>query len=313
MELTDKCPYCEQPITRQKYEAILARIRREEQERIRSLEAAARKQLDEKYRHELEALRQALKKQQDEAILKREAHFAREREAYQRKIQDLQRQIEKKTAHELGDGAELDLFEVLHTAFPEDAIQRVPKGETGADVIQEVRYRGEVCGTIIYDSKNRRAWRSDFVAKLKEDKAQIGAAHAVLASVSFPRGEQELCVEDGVIVVHPKRAIYIAHVLRSSMITLHRQGLSLKERTGKMAELYRYLSSGDFTQRVREAEELVDKLRELDSQERDSHEKNWKLRERLLIRMKTALGDIDNRVTAIMEKKDSGGVAAAAS
>src|SRR5439155_5363810 len=146
----------------------------------------------------------------------------------------------------------------------------------GADVVHEVRYRGEACGLIIYDSKNRRAWRNDFVAKLKEDKVRADAAHAVLASMAFPRGEEELCVEAGVIIVHPKRAVYIAHVLRASMIALHRQGLTLQERGTKMVALYRYMSSGEFRQRLHEASDLVDKLRQLEVQERDDHEKRWK-------------------------------------
>ena len=137
-----KCPYCGQPITR----AIRARIRQMEQKRLNSLAIKAREQAEERLRRELEAQRQTLKKQHDHEVMKLKSESARERAANQRKLKELERQLEKKTAHELGDGAELDLLQALTEAFREDAVQRVPKGDAGADVVHEVRYRGEVCG-----------------------------------------------------------------------------------------------------------------------------------------------------------------------
>jgi len=304
--LTESCPYCGQPITRQQLDVIRARIRQEEQQKLNALAIEARKQIEEKYRCESEAQKQALKKQLDDALTRSNLQFAKERTTYQRKIQDLERQMEKKTANQLGDSQEVDLAQELSQAFREDVVRRVAKGDAGADVIQDVRYHGEVCGRIIYDSKNRRAWRNDFVPKLKEDKAQADAAHAVLVSRAFPRGDEEMCIEDGVIVVHPKRAVYIAQVLRASMIELHRQGLSLQERGTKMVALYRYMTSGDFRQRLREASELVGNLRQLDTLERDDHEKRWKTRERLHTRLKASTDDIDTQVTAIMEQGEVG-------
>ena len=59
-------------------------------------------------------------------------------------------------------------------------------------------------------------------------------------------------------------------------------------------------------ERLREADELVDKLRLLDSDERDDHEKRWKVRERLHTRIKASMGDIDTQVSAIMEREHEG-------
>jgi hypothetical protein len=85
------------------------------------------------------------------------------------------------------------------------------------------------------------------------------------------------------------------------MIALHRQSLSLHERGTKMVALYRYMTSIEFSQRLQEAGELVDKLRQLDAQERDDHEKRWKSRERFHVRLRASTDDIEARVTAIME------------
>ena len=68
----------------------------------------------------------------------------------------MENQLKKKTANELGDGAEIDLFEALRESFSGDKITRIPKGQAGADILHEVLYKGEACGRIIVDSKNRQ-------------------------------------------------------------------------------------------------------------------------------------------------------------
>ncbi len=73
-----------------------------------------------------------------------------------------------------------------------------------------------------------------------------------------------------------------------------------------MAALYRYMSSGDFRQRLREAGELVDKLRQLDAEERDRHEKVWKSRERLNIQIRASVDDVEAQVAAILERPTEG-------
>jgi len=87
----------------------------------------------------------------------------------------------------------------LRGAFPDDLIHRVPKGQPGADIHQQVRYKGEVCGRIVFDSKNRQKWGYEFVTKLREDQVEAKADHAILSTTMFPSGKKELCIESGVI------------------------------------------------------------------------------------------------------------------
>ena len=60
----------------------------------------------------------------------------------QSELADMQRKLEGKTANELGEGSEIDLFEQLRATFEGDRIQRVGKGVNGADVIHEVIHNG---------------------------------------------------------------------------------------------------------------------------------------------------------------------------
>ena len=104
------------------------------------------------------ARRQALQREKDAAVLAEKAKVLK----LQSELADMQRKLEGKSAHELGEGSEVDLFEQLRDAFEGDRIQRVAKGVNGADVIHEVVHNGKVCGKIIYDAKNRDAWQNEF-------------------------------------------------------------------------------------------------------------------------------------------------------
>jgi hypothetical protein len=315
MERSERCPLCRQPITRREYEAIEKRIRKEERARVAASEAKARRELREEHQREIAAVtagqerrlarqRELLQTDHDRALLKVKAEANRENERLQRRTKELQRALEKKTAHELGDGPERDLETELRAAFGDDAFQRVARGELGADVLQDVRYKGAACGRIIYDAKNHKAWRTDFVTKLRADKARHEAAAAVLVTTVFPAGVRYFCVDGDVCIVHPDAVIHLAGILRRSLIALHRQGLSLQARSGKIAALYKYLASGDFADQIKTAEGLVADLRTLDSRERDAHEKVWKERERLVTRTKATIDDIDTQITGIMERDD---------
>src|ERR1700722_257881 len=113
--------------------------------------------------------RQALEKDRSAALLKQQGEHNRHRESLQKKVKTLEHQLQKKTANELGDGGEIDIFEALRDAFQGDKITRIQKGQPGADILHEILYKGEVCGRIVVDSKNRQAWQNAFVDKLRKD------------------------------------------------------------------------------------------------------------------------------------------------
>ena len=319
MSPTEHCPLCGHAITSEELAVIEARVHEEERAREVASEAKLRRELRQVHDRELTALaasqaaalarqREAMQADRDRALLKVRAEANRENERLQKKTKELQRALEKKTANDLGDGQERDIELDLRTAFMppagEDAIQRVARGELGADILHDVRYKGATCGRIVYDSKNHKAWRSDFVTKLRQDKARHDAAAAVLVTTAFPSGTRYFCVDGDVCIVHPDAVVHIAGVLRRSLIALHRQGLSLQARSGKLAALYRYLASGDFADQIRTAETLVADLRKLDARERDAHDKVWKERERLITRAKATIDEIDTQITGVMERED---------
>ncbi len=287
---------------------IEAAARKQLAEKVKALEAreaSVRKQLAEEAakagKKQMDEQRAILERDRDQAIAHLRAEFARERWAAQKKVADLERQLQKKTPHELGDGAEIDLFEALREAFPGDRISRVQKGETGADIHHEVLYKGESCGRIVVDSKNRKAWQNVFGSKLRQDQVAAKAEHAILATNVFPAGQRELCIHEGVLVMSPARVVLMSQLLRSQMVRMHVQGLSMKERSGKMGRLYKYMTSEACSQRFKEVAKITDDILELDVQEVKEHEKNWKTRGRMATRLKGIWRELDTEISAILE------------
>ena len=170
--------------------------------------------------------------------------------------------------------------------------------------MHQVPYKGEVCGRIVYDSKNRQGWQWSYVAKLRADQVTARAEHAILPTAVFPSGKKELCVESGVILVNPARVVQIVTLLRDAMIRMHVRGLSMEERTSKMARLYKYITSDAHMKRFQEAARLTDDILDVDVQEKRAHDNVWKKRGSLVVRLKNVLREDDVDISAIIERRD---------
>jgi hypothetical protein len=272
---------------------------------LEAKEATVRKELQEQaerqMQKELNEQRAILEKARDQDVLKKQVEFNREREGWQKKMLEFEKKLQQKTANEIGEGAEVDVYEVLREAFPHDHITRVAKGQPGADIHHEIIYKGESCGRIILDSKNRQAWQNSYITKLRQDQTEAGAEAAILATTVFPSGKKELCNESGVIVVNPARAVHIVSLLRNHMIRMHVLGLSAKERGGKMNQLYKFITSEGYSQRFTEATKLTDDILELDVKEKKDHDNLWKKRGTLATRLNHVLRELDTEISAIVE------------
>src|SRR5947209_2517894 len=194
--------------------------------------------------------RDAIVQDNEKKELARAAEAAREHASFQKKIDDLQRLLADKTANELGDDAEIDLFETLRDVFPDDRITRIKKGEPGADIKQEVMYKGVVAGALFFDSKNRKAWQSNFATKLRKDQVDGNADHAILSTTAFPSGKKEFCLESGVILARPGRICDLAVLLRAEIIKAYVGGLANQKRSEKKDALYQYIASDEYRQKT---------------------------------------------------------------
>lgn len=216
------------------------------------------------------------------AVLAEQAKAFDERQKMQEKLALLQKQIENKTAQEIGEGPEADLFELLRNAFEGDRIRRVAKGLQGADVIHEVIRNGQVCGKIVYDSKSRNAWKNEFVTKLRADQLAERAEHAILSCNKLPQGAQQIHVQDGVIIAHPQRVLALAQILRRHVIETHELRIGNEKRDEKTAELYAFITSDRCKQLLEQIALQAQRMLELEAAEERAHRMTWEKRGKLI-------------------------------
>ncbi len=221
-------------------------------------------------------------------------------------LADMQRKLEGKTAHELGEGSEVDLFDELRGAFESDRIQRVPKGVNGADVIHEVIHNGRVCGKIIYDAKNRDAWQNGFAIKLKADKLAQGADFAILSSNKFPKDKAHIHNQDGVIVANPARVLAIVEILRDQLVRMLELRVSNEARGTKMEDLYTFITSEHCRQLIEQVEAQAGKMLELDSKEQEAHRRVWDQRKKLINAVQKARSDLSFEIDRIIGTAGNG-------
>ena len=328
---TEKCPWCGSTITHAKFLQIQAAIREDERTKLADAEKNLRAQLEKevavhaqklmKERQALEAerakmakqfdtalkkevanVRQILQKDREAALLRKDAEFAREREALQKKISDMSRRVKK--GGDIGEGAEIDMYDELHGAFPDDQITRLKSKTGAANLLHDVRYKGKSAGRILIDAKPRGAWQQAFVTKLRQEQSDTGADHAILSTTIFPAGKRELFVDGGVIVVAPARVRAIVEVLRKALIAMHVAKLSDAERADKVGRLFKFITSSTFKRKLSEASDLANEALQIDVDEKRAHDNVWKKRGTVLTRIKNVLRDIDTDVAAILESRD---------
>jgi hypothetical protein len=215
-------------------------------------------------------------------------------------VKKLQRQLEQKTAGELGEGAEIDLLDQLKGAFKGDHIQHVGKGKAGADIIHEVMLNGKVCGRIIYDSKNRLQWRDEYATKLRDDQIAAKAEYAVLSSNVFPSGAKQLYERDGVIIASPARVLILVQILRRTIVQMHTLSLSNRERAEKTAALYAFIRSDGCKQLFERIGEHTDGLLELQVKDKKQHEAMWEKQGNLVRAIQKASGGLTYSIDRII-------------
>jgi hypothetical protein len=255
-----------------------------------------------------EALEAAQKQKEDLQREKESAVLAANAKVLklQSELADMQRKLEGKTAHELGEGSEVDLFEQLRAAFETDRIQRVPKGVNGADVIHEVVHNGKVCGRIVYDAKNRNAWQNEFASKLKADKLAQGADFAILASNKFPKDKAHVHNQDGVIVASPARVLAIVEILREQLVRMLELRVSNEARGSKMEDLYAFITSEHCRQLIEQVDAQAGKMLDLDAKEQEAHRRLWDARRKLINAVQKARSDLSFEIDRIIGTAGNG-------
>jgi hypothetical protein len=259
-------------------ELELRRQKRALEEKAASLELEVTRRID----AERSKIREETAKNIEEEHRLKDAEKDKKLQDALRVNEELRRKLEQGSQQTQGEVLELELEHLIGTEFPTDQVEAVPKGVTGADVLQRVFSRsGHLCGTIVWESKRTKAWNDAWVQKLKDDQRTVKADIAVLVSEALPKDVENFGrVSSSVWVADPKFAINLATALRIQLVEVATVKLAAVGKNEKMELLFRYLSGPEFKQRV---EAIVEAFIEMDAdlqEERRVAERRWAKREK---------------------------------
>ena len=260
----------------QRSQADLLRKQRELDDARRELELTVEKRVQDG----LAEARARARKEAEESLKLKVLEKDQTISSMQRTIEELKRKAEQGSQQQQGEALELELENMLRARFPLDAIEPVPKGEFGGDVLQGVTGPGgQPCGSILWESKRTRNWSDGWLAKLRDDQRAARAEISVLVSQALPKGIESFDVVDGVWVASPRAALPVATVLRHLLQQIGMARAASEGQQTKTELVYRYLTGPRFRQRVEAIVEAFSSMREDLDKERKAILKQWAKRE----------------------------------
>lgn len=227
------------------------------------------------------AAREGFERKVAEAVAAERTKAYAERQKLNAQLQDLQRKLQKKTANDLGDEGELDLYSELAREFPMDQIEPIKKGVEGGDIWASIIHNGNTCGTIPIESKNTSHFMNKYVTKLRADQLREKADHAILVTRAFPAGCEQLAVQNDVVIVAPLRLLVLMGLLRRQVISAHSARLSQEDRAEKASAIDRFIVSDTFRQMLDQIGKLTGELTAVDHSEFVAHQRVWSRRAEL--------------------------------
>lgn len=209
--------------------------------------------------------------------------------AMQKQIEELKRRAEQGSQQLQGEVQELELENLLRSKFAFDAIEPVPKGEYGGDVLHRVfGTGGQSGGTILWEFKRTKHWSDAWLIKLRDDQRIAKAEIAVIVSHVLPKSIDTFEMIDGVWVTHPRAALPVAMILRQSLLEIALARQSSEGQQTKTEMVYQYLTGPRFRQRVEAIVEAFSTMQEDLDKEKKAIMKQWAKREEQIERVMSA-------------------------
>jgi len=260
----------------QKTQADLLRKQRELDDAKRELDLTVEKRVQEG----LAATRQQAKKEVEDELKLKVAEKEQTILSMQKQIEELKRKAEQGSQQLQGEVMELQLEALLRAKFPRDTIEPVAKGERGADVLHHVLGPlGQVCGTVLWESKRAKNWSDGWLAKLRDNQRDAKAEVAVIVSKTMPEGIESFGLIDDVWVAHPSVALPVAIIIRHSIVEVALARQAKEGQQTKMELLYRYLTGPHFRQRVQTIIEAFSTMKKDLETEKKVITKQWAKRD----------------------------------
>jgi hypothetical protein len=231
----------------QKAQAEIVRKQRELEDAKREIALT----IENKVQMSLEQVRAKAKQEAEDSLKLKVTEKEEQIAGMQRQIEDLKRRAEQGSQQLQGEALEVELESVLRAKFPTDTVEPVTKGEFGGDVIHRViGAAGQVCGSILWETKRTKNWSDGWLAKLRNDQRTAKADLALIVTNALPKGITTFDLVDGVWVTEMRCAVPVAIALRQSLIELNGARQAAEGQQTKAQLVYQYLTGSRFRQRV---------------------------------------------------------------
>ena len=278
---------------------------RKQKKQLEEQQANMQVELERKFDEERTRLTTQIGVREAERFSLIEAEYKKKIDDAQKANEDLRRKLDQGSQQLQGEVLELELEHMLGSVFFHDLIEEVKKGQRGADVLQTVRTpMGQICGKIIWEAKRAENWSDKWLQKLKDDQQAANADIAVIVTTVMPKGVTDsFCRIGDVWVVSPDVMRPVAETLRVILLEAQRLKLVNTGRNEKMEQLYNYLSSAQFAQRVRTMLEGFEVMRsDLDSEKR-AMQRIWAKRQTQIERVTNSMVSVVGELQAIAQEQ----------
>jgi hypothetical protein len=258
-------------------ESALLRTKAQLQEQAEKADLEAQRKLAD----EREKIRKAAQDQVLEEHRLKDAEKNKQLEDMRRQIEDLKRKSEQGSQKLQGDVQEIELEKALRERFPRDQIESVKSGIRGADILQKVTSdSGQLCGTILWESKRVRNWSDRWIDKLMEDKQTAKADVAVIVTDALPEDVLHMGSVRGVLITTFPLAACLAETLRVNMALLGQTRLALGGQDDQKSRIFQYFTSPQFHERLATIAEQFQHMQADLARERAAMNRTWAKREK---------------------------------
>ena len=222
-------------------------------------------------------------------------------------IEELKNQLSSNQSELQGEAGEIDLYEKLTAAFPDDFFRRQKRGTESADIIQTIRTTSESLDTqIVYDNKESKSITKSDLNKAKKYKKIHGTNYAIIVSANLPKKEipnKFFGRKDGILLVHPSVIVEISRQIRTGIIEISKLSTSKEDKKEKESKLYDYIINQEFSMLLQSIYDIHQKMWDVQYKEEKYHHTLWKQRKDLRDQLIMAYTEISSGIESITQKE----------
>lgn len=242
------------------------------------------------------------KKKSKNTILEQGILISRLRE----QLEDVQNKLKEKQSELQGEVGEINLYVHLTERFAEDHFKRQKRGASTGDIIQQIRYNGELLDTpIVYDNKSGNTVTKKDIEKAKKYQQTHNTRYVLIVSSNLPKNSVSngyFASKDGVFLVHPSIVSEIANNIRESIILVSKNSHTKEQELSIQEKLFAFLTSDKFSLIMERQMETIQNMEKLQTKEEKDHKTMWNSKKEFTSQLVNTHIDLLSNIDSILQK-----------